>query len=175
LQFHINAHAEDLMRTGMSREKAVRQAMRELGGIDQVKESARDARGTRWVEDFLQDTRFALRAMVRTPAFTIAAILTLALGIGANTAVWSIIDALMMRVLPVDHPEALYAVRKAGIDENSYRMSHPRFLRMQKIVPASVPLAAMTSPTRMYATIDGPPESVLSQLVSGTWFDLLGV
>ena len=175
LQFHITAHAEDLMRSGMSREKAVRQAVCELGGIDQVKESARDARGTRWVEDFLKDTRFALRSLGKTPAFTLAAILTLALGIGANTAVWSIIDAVMVRVLPVDRPEELQAVRRAGLEPNTYRMSHPGFLRMRNTVAQAAPLAAMTMATRMYATIDGPPESVLGQLVSGNWFELLGV
>ncbi len=175
LQFHIDAHADDLTRLGWSREAALRQAQRELGGIDQVKEAARDMRGTRWLEDWWQDTRYALRALMKAPAFTVAAILTLALGIGANTAVWSIIDALMLRVLPVEKPEELHAVRRDGNEEGTYRMSQPAFLRMQSLLPEAVPLAAMTSPTRMYAAADGQPEAVIAQLVSGNWFDMLGV
>src|SRR5690349_6439399 len=120
LQFHIDAAVADHMRAGLTREAALRRARIEVGGLEQTKEGARDARGTRWVEDWIADTRYALRGMGRSPAFTAAAILTLAVGIGANTAVWSIVEALMLRSLPVDHPEQLRSVRRAGIEEGVY-------------------------------------------------------
>jgi predicted permease len=175
LRFHLDAHAADLMRVGVSRKEALRIANRELGGVEQVKEASRDARGTRWVEDWWQDTRFALRTMRRSPAFSIAAILTLALGIGANTGVWSIVDALMIRTLPVDRPAELQAIRKAGIEEHSYLLSFLQFQRLRAAVPDTVPVAAMSSTSRMYAMIGAQPEPILTQLVSGGWFSLLGV
>src|SRR6185295_14819170 len=100
LQFHLDAAVADLMRAGLTREAAIRRARIEIGGLEQVKEETRDARGTRLVEDLIADTRYALRGMLRSPAFTTAAVLTLAVGIGANTAVWSIVEALMLRSLP---------------------------------------------------------------------------
>jgi hypothetical protein len=112
MRFHIDAATDALMRGGMSREEARRTALLEFGGVEQIKEHVRDARGTRGVEDFLSDVRHALRAMRRAPGLSLAAVLTLAIGIGANTSVWSIIDALLRRPLPVERPEELYAVRR---------------------------------------------------------------
>src|SRR6185295_2979703 len=175
LQFHLDAALADHMRAGLSREAALRRAHIEIGGLEQTKEVARDARGTRWVEELVSDTRYALRGMVRSPAFTAAAVLTLAVGIGANTAVWSIVEALMLRSLPVDHPEELKAVRRAGIEEGVYRVSHPLFRKLATSLPDSTKLAAMTPVARLYATIGESPEGVIAQLVSGDWFSLLGV
>src|SRR5881394_689803 len=117
LQFHLDAAVADHMRSGLTRDAAVRRARIEIGGLEQAKERARDARGTRWVEDFVGDVRYALRGMLRSPAFSAAAVLTLAVGIGANTAVWSIVEALILRSLPIVRPDQLRAVRRAGIDE----------------------------------------------------------
>src|ERR1051325_4272890 len=100
LRFHLDAAVDDFVRGGMTRDDARRRARIELGGLEQVKEDARDVRGTRVIEHWWTDTRYALRTMARSPGFTIAAVLTLAIGIGGNTAVWSVIDALMRRALP---------------------------------------------------------------------------
>jgi predicted permease len=175
LQFHLDAAVADLVRGGMTREAAIRRARIEIGGLEQVKEETRDARGTRWVEDLVADTRYALRGMVRSPAFTAAAVLTLAVGIGANTAVWSIVEALMLRSLPVDRPEQLRAVRRAGNEDGVYRVSYPLFRNLAASLPDSTKLAAMSPVTRMYASVDENPEPVPGQLVSGEWFSLLGV
>lgn len=137
--------------------------------------TARSARRTRWVEDWWSDTRYAVRAMARSPAFTAAAVLTLAVGIGANTAVWSVVDALMLRSLPVQRPDELHAIRKAGIDAQSYLVSYAAMERMRGAVPDSIPIAGMSSTTRLYAAIGDTPEAVQSQLVSGNWFSTLGV
>jgi predicted permease len=175
LDFHLDELSRDLVRSGLSPEEARRRARIELGGVEQVKEDSRDTRGTRWLEDWVYDTRFALRAMRRTPGFTAAAILTLAIGIGATTAVWSIVDALLMRALPITSPAELHAIRRAGNDVDDYVISYPTLVRMQAALPDSVGLGGMGSAARMYASIGDRPEAVLAQPVSGRWFSVLGV
>jgi predicted permease len=175
LEFHLDAHVADLMRAGLNRDEATRQARLALGGPEQVKEATRDAWGARWLDDAARDTRFALRGMARFPGFAAAVVLTLAVGIGATTAVWSITDALMRRSLPIQRPDELHALLRTGIDDDHYRMSYPRFRRLQQAVAGAAPMAAMTSTQRIYARIDEQPEQVQLQLVSGEWFRLLGV
>src|SRR5688572_26607561 len=175
LQFHLDAAAADHIRGGMSPGEARRIARVQLGGLEQVKEDARDARGTAWLTDAVADVRYALRGMVRSPAFTAAAILTLAIGVGANTAVWSILDALMRRSLPVARPEELHALKRTGLGDDHYRFSHPLLLQLQATLPDSTRLAAMSAMARAYATIEERPEPALIQLVSGRFFPLLGV
>src|SRR5688572_17900068 len=135
LQFHLDAAAADLIRDGMSPDEARRVARVQLGGLEYVKEETRDARGTGWVIDWWRDTRYALRGMARSPAFSAAAILTIAIGVGANTAVWSILDALMRRSLPVERPEELHALKHVGVDDDHYRTSHPLMLQLQAVLP----------------------------------------
>ena len=175
LQFHIDSHAADLMRAGVPAEEARRRARIELGGVEQVKEEARDARGTSYVEEWWSDTQFALRMLARTPAFTATAILTLAVGIGATTAVWSIMDALMLRSLPVERPEELHAVRRDGLQDGNFLISHATMQRMRANLPDTTQLAGMGSISRMYVTIGDVPEAAETQAVSGTFFPLLGV
>src|SRR5579863_1412073 len=94
LHFHLIERMAALRRDGLSEGEASRVAMQELGGLEQVKEACRDARGTLWMESTLHDCRYAVRTLRKTPVFTVAAILTLALGIGANTAIFQLIDAV---------------------------------------------------------------------------------
>ena len=175
LAFHIEAQTKDLVRAGLPPDEARRQARLLIGGVEVVKEDARDARGTRWAEDLLRDTRHALRAMARSPGFTAAAVLTLAIGIGANTAVWSIIDALMLRALPVDAPHEIRAVRKIGFEDDSYLMSYIRYQRLRAALPDTTSLSGMSSQASMYVMISNRPQGVNAQLVTGNWFSLLGV
>src|SRR5688500_4626623 len=153
LRFHLDSAIDDLVRGGMSRTEAERVARIQLGGLEQVKEDARDARGTRWAEDWWNDTRYALRSMLRAPAFSVAAIFTLAIGIGANVSVWRIIDALLRRALPVEKPEELHAIERVGIEEGVYRIARPTLLEMRAALPDSIPLAGMSSIASAYATI----------------------
>jgi predicted permease len=175
LQFHLDAATADLIRGGMAPDEARRVARVQLGGLEQVKEEARDARGTAWLTDALSDVRYALRGMVRSPAFSAAAILTLALGVGANTAVWSILDALMRRSLPVAHPEELHVLKRTGVGDDNTRFSHPLMLELQATLPDSTRMAGMSAINRAYTTIEERPEPALIQLVSGRFFPLLGV
>src|SRR6266849_1217071 len=114
LRFHFDHQVADNIRAGMSKEEARRNARLEFGSMDAVKEECRSARGTIWLESTLQDIRFALRTLRKSSAFTFAAIGTLALGIGANTAIFQLLDAVRLRSLPIPDPQELAEIRIAG-------------------------------------------------------------
>ncbi|MGH9831156.1 MAG: permease prefix domain 1-containing protein, partial [Blastocatellia bacterium] len=103
LRFHIDNYTTDLIAQGVDPEEARRQSLIAVGGREQVKEQCRDARGTRWLEDFLQDFRYGVRTLRRNPGFTAAALLTLALGIGASTAIFSAVNPILFEPLPYPH------------------------------------------------------------------------
>ncbi len=107
LRFHLDSRTEDLVRSGHAREAALRQARREFGGVELTKEECRDARSATILDSFLQDLRFGARTLRNSPSFTVIAILTLALGIGASTAVFSVVDRLLFRSLPYPQDDRL--------------------------------------------------------------------
>jgi predicted permease len=110
IQAHLTLGAREEMETGQSRKEAQLVARREFGNETLARETTRDMWGWRWLGDLLQDVRYGLRLLGKNPGFTAVAILTLALGIGANTAIFSIVDTVMLKMLPVQHPEELLAV-----------------------------------------------------------------
>src|SRR5437764_14331001 len=104
----------------MSREAALRRARLACGGVEQVKEASRDMRGIARLESIVRDLRYAIRSLRNRPAFTLTVIATLALGIGANTAIFTLVDALVLRPLPVPHPEQLVIVSDpAAVNTNN--------------------------------------------------------
>lgn len=110
LHFHIEAYTEDLVRRGASRGEAMRRANVEFGGAERVKEECREARGVHFLETLIQDTRYSLRILRTSPRFAAVAVLTLALGIGATTATFSVLDGVVLKPLSYPHPEQLVSV-----------------------------------------------------------------
>jgi predicted permease len=126
------------------------------------------------LHDLWHDLRYAGRMMRRSPAFTVAAVLSLAIGIGANAAIFSVTDALVVRPLPVTKPGELDFLNRAGYDQPNLRFSGPNLEQFRSGVP-DASFAAMGSATTAQATRNGAAELISGQLVTGNWFDLLGV
>src|SRR4051812_28862454 len=114
MQFHLAERADDLVASGMAPEAAQREARRRFGSLAYQTERTRERDLFGWLDTLVTDVRYAFRALRAAPAFATVAILSLALGIGANTAIFSIINAVMLKSLPVSHPEELVVVRRDG-------------------------------------------------------------
>jgi hypothetical protein len=127
LDIHLAQLTKEYMAAGMDEPAARRAARIEFGPLEGIKEECRDMRRIHWIQELSQDLAYAARLLAKNPAFTLTAVLSLALGIGANTAVFSVIDALMLRKLPVRNPQQLVVffesspdVRRPAIYDTSY-------------------------------------------------------
>ena len=173
LQFHIAERVSALKSKGLSEEEARRQVRQEFGGVEQVKEECREARGTRWLEDLFRDFRFGTRMLLRQPLFTITAVLTLGLVIGANGAIFSVLEAVLLRPLPYPKPRQLVllfgsdgisgrtSISPADLEDWSRARS---FQSMSALQFQSVNLTGIEEPMRL-----------IGGFVSSTFFPMLGV
>jgi predicted permease len=171
LRVHLAHLTETFIRAGLAPDEARRRAAVELGGLEQTKEECRQARGISLVEHLMQDAVYALRTFLKNPGFTAAIVISLALGIGANTAIFTLLDALMWRHVRVKDPESLLFV---GYGDVSYTFTYQQFrsLRHNNVMAG---LAAY-SPVRLSVSIDGEVQpTVDGQMVSGHYFSILGV
>jgi len=197
MRFHVEAYTEDLVRGGMGKGEALRRARVEFGGVEQKKEECRDTRGVSFVESLLQDVRFGLRMLRKSPGFAAIAVLTLALGIGANTAIFSILSSVMLSSLPIHDPSGLMVVgwlsneaHNGGISsygdclrfptsgsgrKRGCSFSYPMFqeIRSQKGIFSSA--AAFAGPARVVLGGVGQASMAQAGIVSGDYFQVLGV
>ena len=187
LQSHLDLLIEDHVRRGLSPVDARRAAQLELGGLEQARALTRDARGFRVADAFVSDVRLAVRHLRRTPGFTLAALVILALGIGANTAIFSVVDAVMLRPLPYGDPDRLVSVWEVvseGLPAPGVQ-SQPAPARRTAVSPANLADYAARvksfSSLSAYASLGinltgaGSPERVLGEEISANYFHTLGV
>jgi predicted permease len=179
LESHLQMHIEDYLRSGMDRAEARRQALVMLGGVEQTKENYRDRRGIPWFETTLQDLRFGLRVLRNNPGFAIVTILTLALGIGANTAIFSLVNGVLLRPLPFPDSEELMMVLHTPPQRSfpgvaRFVVSPANYLDWRNQNHVFGPMAAIGFRSFNLTGI-GQPESVIGAAVSADFFSVLRV
>ena len=175
MRIHLELYQADLRRRGVSEEEARRRAFAEFGSQQARQEECREAVGLRLFDELRGDVAYAVRLLRRSPAFTIVALLSLALGIGANTAIFSLIDTVLVKTLPVQDPQRLFFVdNSGGKSGGSNGPPYPCFERLRDHNRFLSGIAAFS--TRQFkVSIDGLPERVRGQYASGSYFDVLGV
>jgi predicted permease len=173
VRHHLDLHTSDLIAEGYSPEEAQRQAHLALGGPEQVKELCRDARGTRWFENLLQDLRIGVRMLRKNPGFTFVVAATLALGIGANTAIFGLVDAMLLRPLPIVNAPGELVLLVRG-DGRGPSLSYPDFRHLRERNEVLSDLALYTQAPISFGN-NVHSEVVLGAMVSGNYFDVLGI
>jgi putative ABC transport system permease protein len=177
-RFHLDSQISDYVRQGLSQEEAELRARREFGPPELAKDECRDARPVEWLDHCFRDLRYACRSLRRNPGFAAAAILTLALGIGANTAIFSVVYAVLLKPLPYFQPDQIYSVEVVIPERRNQFSSLPVtvqiYLEWRK---ADTTFAAMSAlrPWECNLTGDGEPERLGGSLVSTNFFSFLGV
>jgi predicted permease len=173
LRFHLDAYIDDLVRSGIPRPEAVRRGRLEFGAVEATKDECRQAWGLQWLDELRADLRLTLRTIRRNPGFAAIAILSLALGIGANTAVFGLLDAVLLRTLPVRDAGRLVFVQTAGsVGRDGPPYPYFELLRTQA---KSFEAIAAFSPSNLELVIDGAREQARGVWVSGNFYQLLGV
>lgn len=179
MRIHVEMEAEELARRqGLDLQEARRRALLAFGGVEQVKERARDVRRVRWLEELVRDARLGVRSMRRAPGFTAVAVLTLALGIGANTAIFSAVNAVILRPLPFEEPDRLVmlAERNPELNWDMQTAAPANALDWREQVPGFADVA-MYSDFLEESTLTGAgePRVLFGAQVTGNFFNVLGV
>jgi putative ABC transport system permease protein len=176
MQSHLAMHIEDNLRSGMSQQAARREALMRLGGVEQTKEFYRQRHRLPWLEVSLQDLRFGVRMLRKNPGFAAIAVLTMALGIGANTAIFSVINSVLLGALPYKNAQELVMVWETDPTRGKLRnvASPPDFTDWQKQNDVFSGMSAIAD-VRRNLTGNGDPEQVVVQYVSVNFFNVLGI
>jgi predicted permease len=172
--FHLDAYIDDLVRSGMDRAEAMRRARIEFGAIQATKDECRQASGLQRMDELQADLRFTLRTLGQNPSFAAVAILALTLGIGANTAIFGLMDAVMLRTLPVRDAGRLVFVQNVGTEGPNGGPPYPCFELLRDKAKSFEAMAAF-SPSSMELWMDGGREQVRGLWVSGNFYELLGI
>ena len=196
IESHLQLHIDDNLRRGMSSDEARRQAVIFLGGVEQTKEAYRDRRSLPMIETLLQDLRYGFRVLRKNPGFTAVAVLTLALGIGANTAIFTFIDAIMLHAVPVHDPAHLFVfgwtaranpgyhgysshggcfASSSGSAPSGCSFSTPAFDQFHSLSDVFSSVTAFTGPAQLEVSGNGTASLANGELVSGEYFQALGV
>src|ERR1700681_720679 len=174
LESHLQMHVEDNLRRGMNAQEARREALMKLGGVAQTEESYRERRGVPVIETLLQDLRFALRMLRKNPGFTAVAVLTLALGIGASTAIFSVVDAVLLRPLPYANPQQIVRVWEQAPDGHRMNLADANF---EDFRTQNDTFASLAEYAYWVSSVAGGSEPVRVNMaeVSSGFFEVLGV
>src|SRR6266581_4851347 len=170
MRAHIEMRTRENIEAGMPADEARYAAMRQFGWVESIKETCREQRGVRSLENLIQDLRFAARQLRKNPGFTAVAVLTLALGIGANTAVFSVIERVLIRPLPYRRPHQLVMIR--GME--SLSISPPNFLDYQAQNHVFEAMATFNAGSRTL-TENAEHERIRTGLVTAGFFEILGI
>jgi len=167
LRDHVERRVSALVDADVPEREARRRAALEIGGVEQIKEAVRDVRGTRWAHDLAQDVRYGARSLLGRPGLLIAATLSLGLGLGANTAIFSLVDAVLLRALPVRDPAALVMVNRTW--------TNPIWEQVETRAAPFFDGTAAWSDDRFDLSRGGEADPVDGLFVTGAFFETLGV
>jgi putative ABC transport system permease protein len=174
LRYHLDREVELNVAAGMSPEEARLAALRGFGGLTRAKEECREARGVRLLEDMWQDVRYGLRTFRKRPGFTLVAVVTLALGIGANAAIFSVVNGVLLKSLPFPDPERLVALSETAESGRVTAVAFPDYLDWRAGQSVFEEMAARL-PAGGVLTGDGEPERVTGRFVTASFFPMLGI
>jgi putative ABC transport system permease protein len=175
LAFHVAMQSRANREDGMSETEAHRRARLELGGVEQVKERSRDARPLRWAHDLIQDIRYGLRSLWKTPRFTIAALLTVVLGVGANATIFNVLNPLLFKPLPYPEPDRIVNVFRTSPQSDRWPHSNANYYDHRDRNTVFEQLVALTWQDASLAEPDQPAERLFSIRATGNYFALFGV
>jgi predicted permease len=177
LRYHLERETEQHLAGGMTAEEARYAALRSFGGVERAREECREARGVRMVEELWQDVRYGVRMLRKNPGFTLVAVVTLALGVGANTAIFSVVNAVLLRPLPYADPSRLVTLwgKTASTGADRMPLSYPNFTDYKNQAQAFEHAAAYDTTEATLTSDDNEAESLNGARVSADLFPLLGV
>ena len=173
MRFHIEQEQAELIRDGLSPEAARREALKRFGGVDRYKEEGRDARGVRFWEDIGRDVRYAARTLRKSPAFTAVALITLALGVGATTAIFSLVNAVLLRPLPYGEPERIVEITADFGGKTGRNLSPAEYLDLRDRLQVASQMGVYAS--GILNSTDGEPERLRTVWLSAEVIPAFGV